>query len=337
LDTLPKTPPEVDRRNLLEWLKSIGFPDSTLTLVIASFGAITLMPYLGGRVIWSVGSNPITIPPIEADSFWIIVTLTPFLWSLIFVRIFGASLLRLLIVFALTATVSFATITLHKYNPVIALNSLPTKCLPQLYSYDFNKNKDRHLWTIKSIKNGDRKAFSQFRTLPISLGNDIKEGYALHIDKIEIEATGFGIIDGLGGFDLEIYIGTFNEQEELIDYESENLITPPENSEVKAKIVLHIEESTLNKAEVRKTVPNKSSFQSGRIRSSVSIDFINNKIEASPKLDQIKEAESRDIYVKGKKPKLQIVGWTRWGSPCMFSFYSINVRLHGRLESGFWF
>jgi len=314
------------QQNVLEWLSARRFPDSSLTLIITFLGAMTLAPYLGGRTIWFVGTSAVTIPPVTPSFFWIIVFATPICWCLLGARLIHASPLRVSCFLLAAVSLSLLVVAGHKRYPVIALGAI-TPDFDNSYQVEFLETQRYWLMAHRIDSNAER--YCHFKTRPISLGTHVHQGCAVRIDKIDLEAVGYAELGGesFAGFDLEVYVGTTNFPSETSECVSarewQRVVQRPPNKEVEGRIVVEVQRTALMPGNVAKYV--------------ASYDFANKSATARPTLQWTKLISRRDILVTGQDAKLQVAGWTLWGTPVIFQLNSISARVTGRLECGFWF
>lgn len=329
------------RKNILEWLSARGFPDAVRTLFVSILFALNLSPYLGGKTFWYLGASPVTIPSISADLFWIIVSVAPFLLSILSVRIVYAKIFSIIRSMMIALSVSIIAISINKKYPQIALESINDN-FDKTYQinligtdktlrvgHNYNNSND-----IKGDYISSMNKICYFRTESIDLSNDIVNGTAFRISSVEINYSGFKGFDNVkrAGFDFETHIGNFNKKNEIlqcspIDNWTKDMTDISEHndsksSEVEGRLIIYTEESKDN-----------------NFRNKLLFDFEKEIITSDTVDSWQKEISRKDIYVKNSNdeiPKLQMAGWSLWRDYFDYNIVSLSVRVKGKRLSGFW-
>jgi hypothetical protein len=308
-------------KTLFEWLSGLGFPDSSLTVLIGLFVALTLGPYFGGSKVSLLGSGEVSVPTFSAGVFWILVFLAPFMWAFVFFRIIGGywkySVVRLIAALC----VSILLVGVQKLNPAVALSAVSAG-FTKTFELDFKEF--QHSWIASHDSDGK---YCHFRTPRLDLGPEVRPGCAMRIDAIQIIAPGYAFAPNRSGFDLEAYVSTSDllpETEECVPAVSfEQVRVEPNDPEVTADAVV----------ETRK----EKTLENGQTNYTAVFDFANNAAQAEPGLQLLKNSSRKDIHVSSNLPALQISGYTLWGDPSTFQLNSLEIKVTGRLECGFWF
>jgi hypothetical protein len=77
---------ETKRRNGLQVLAELGVPDGALTTFLVVLATLTVLPYIAGREF-----GPYSIPDVlPGGIFWTLTIVTPLLWVILVVQVFGA-------------------------------------------------------------------------------------------------------------------------------------------------------------------------------------------------------------------------------------------------------
>lgn len=319
-----------ESQNLLEWLSYRGFPDSAKTLVVGLVVALTVSPYMGGKSIWFVGSNPLTIPTISAHLFWKFVFIAPLMWCVLVLRFINASLKKSITILVIGISMSFLVVAGHKIYPEFAIRSINSLDENFDNTYGLNFLDIQHVWTISHEKQKGIDQYCYFITPKIDLGNDVKRGSVLRISRIEIESNGFATIPSRGAaFDLETYVGTTNmlpNATYCVPWSKEfyNKLMAKSFAQVQGKAVIGVDRKNLGSDE--------------SVKYSIVYDFEKNTITGSPLLKLNKELSRKNILVGEQGVGIQLIGWTLWGpESCRFRLDDLTIRVIGRLQDGFWF
>jgi len=317
-------PPEkCAKHNCLEWASSRGFPDSMRTMLIGITIAITFSPYLGGSTIWVAGTTPVTVPKVSEDWFWIMVFITPLLWSLLVARFIGGSISKTIKLFALASIASIITVALHVLYPAIALGSISQNFN---HTYRIGFLESQTVWNISHDIDSNVDRLCYFRTYSIDLSKEIPIDCALRIQSVEIEAGGYSKVDKRAAFDFEIYIGTAYTHDKALEcvphhkWQSVNKAKPI-NSELEGRVAIGVESKDLGPL--------------NNLKVTMKFNLPSLSVDTTPLSSKTKEIKNRDIHHrKNSTPKLQMAGWTFWGSNCNFSLEYIDVRVKGCLLRG---
>jgi len=309
-------------QNFLEWMSGRGIPDSSRGLLVALLLALTITPYLGGKSIWSFGATPLNIPTIPAAAFWPIVFFTPILWSLVFVRLIDRPWSKILLTILVALFLSCLSIVAHVLYRDFALDAI-TPNFDRTYQLGFQEV--GHSWIAAHRRDNSGDRYCHFRTAPISLGQDVRTGCTLRVDRISIEGGGRADVtqapDKQAAFDLEVFVSSgamLSEATGCVGANDwQNVKARPQNPEVHGHAVIYVPQPAQPTS-----ITNYAA----------SYDFANFAITASPVKGPFTELIGRNVDVSDTGAQFQISGWTLWGNPVVFQFDALALRLNGRLH-----
>jgi hypothetical protein len=309
------------RKNLLEILIELKFPDSVLAIFLTFLFAVTLAPYMGGRSLWILGSSPILIPTISQQLFWFFIIATPLLWTLVIVRLFHSPAVKVIIILSITTTITVFFVLLHTYIPGIGLTAIDSS---------FQGEYEISAWHLTASH--ENQTYKFFRSNPIPL--EIEQGCALRIESIEVFARGWAHIEGsTSGFDIQVFVSTFPllpstvqspqsaSNSQSMDSSSLNFLhtirQEPTNSEVRARSVINVTPGDLTDNEPYLSLH-------------IAYDFKNHITRADPKLYSRKVIERHDLIIHKRTAHLQLVGWTLYGEDVSLTLNDPLITVSGK-------
>jgi hypothetical protein len=292
-------------KNALEALSERKVPDVILGLLLALLCAFTLLPYLGGRELWMLGTSTVKIPTISSFALWLSVVATPYLWLFATTRILNAPFPQALIGVIKATILLFLVILLHTLYPGFGLTAVDQTNL-------LNKQIDAHGLQISRSDIG----YSFFRSEPIRLETD--EECVLRFESVEISANARGgRQQRTSAFDFQVFASTSDLSAGTLEYHE----APPwkrvssRRMVDQATVESSIEEPKRKEVAGRAVVKVTSAIASGEdFPVEITYDFKTLDTKVKPESYVKKEVVQADLMVTGKsKAEVQLVGWTLWG------------------------
>jgi hypothetical protein len=307
------------RRNLLEWLSSRKVPDAALTIILAFIAALTIAPYLGGRTIWGLGSNTVTVPQIPVNLFWVSVIGAPIVWWLLVSRFIGQPSLKVFSGAMIASILSAGAAAWHLAHPEFALDRIAPN-FDETYRFEFIETQKS--WVVARQATDEGVQYCHFKTPVVSLGSQVRRGCVLRVDRLEFEGVGSAQITGRSGFDFEAYLLTDGAVAPAAACSTnfQSAITRPDRPAVMARAVYIITPEDLGLEQ--------------DLAYSLGVDFKSKTMEGKPALARQKQIESSDVIPGDDGAKLQLSGWTAWGKDMIAQIDEMNIRVRGRLQCG---
>ncbi len=293
-------------KNALEAMSQRKVPDVILGLLLALLCAFTLIPYLGGRELWMLGTNTVKLPTISSFALWLSVVTTPYLWLFATTRMIGAPVHRILIEVSKATLLLVLVVFLHIVYPAFGLTaSDPTNLL--------NKEIDARGLSISRGAIG----YSFFRTGAIPLDTGDSE-CVLRFENARITANArAATAQGISAYDIQL----FGSTHPLLDATFTYLETPPwrrvssrQMLEENSMLTL-IEEPPSNQIAGRAVLRvNSTVSKAGDFPLDITFNFKTLETDVKPEVHVQKEVSQTDLVVTPRaRGFVQLVGWTLWG------------------------
>jgi hypothetical protein len=281
-------------------------PDVILGLLLALLCAFTLLPYLGGRELWMLGTSTVKIPTISSFAFWLSVVTTPYLWLFATTRILDAPFAQALRGAVKATILLVLVILLHTLYPGFGLTAVDQTNL-------LNRQIDAQGLRISR----DDIGYSFFRSDPIRIETDEGE-CVLRFESVEVSANARGgRQQPTSAFDVQVFASTSGLSPGTLDYHeappwkrvgSRQMIDQP-------NIESSIEEPRRKEVAGRAVVKIASTIARGDdFPVEITYDFKTLDTKVKPESHLKKEVVQADLIVTSKsKAAVQLVGWTLWG------------------------